>query len=139
MAESTIEEVDVHLRNIINSLYLLIMSIHDYQGTETLKSVTTEIKHLINLLVTTSRTARRLPTFIPVEIIGYVESTRNPDIYTRDFVELVMRYNQSLAGQSAGLAQFRDIFGKEIMSAIPELSQDVNEILVATGGGEVES
>ncbi|RMX88689.1 hypothetical protein D0869_01453 [Hortaea werneckii] len=139
MAESTIEEVDAHLRNIINSLYLLIMSIHDYQGTETLKSVTTEIKHLVNLLVTTSRTARRLPTFIPVEIIGYVESTRNPDIYTRDFVELVMRYNQSLAGQSAGLAQFRDIFGKEIMSAIPELSQDVNEILVATGGGKVES
>ena len=43
MAESTIEEVDVHLRNIINSLYLLIMSIHDYQGTETLKSVTTEM------------------------------------------------------------------------------------------------
>ncbi|GAB1743751.1 hypothetical protein NU219Hw_g673t1 [Hortaea werneckii] len=139
MAESTIEEVDIHLRNIINSLYLLIMSIHDYQGAETLKSVTTEIKHLINLLVTTSRTARRLPTFIPVEIIGYVESTRNPDIYTRDFVELVMRYNQSLAGQSAGLAQFRDIFGKEIMSAIPELSQDVNEILVATGGGKAES
>ncbi|KAI7540440.1 hypothetical protein KC331_g9164 [Hortaea werneckii] len=139
MAESTIEEVDVHLRNIINSLYLLIMSIHDYQGAETLKSVTTEIKHLINLLVTTSRTARRLPTFIPVEIIGYVESTRNPDIYTRDFVELVMRYNQSLAGQSAGLAQLRDIFGKEIMSAIPELSQDVNEILVATGGGKIES
>ncbi|KAI7191238.1 hypothetical protein KC343_g11739 [Hortaea werneckii] len=139
MAESTIEEVDVHLRNIINSLYLLIMSIHDYQGAETLKSVTTEIKHLINLLVTTSRTARRLPTFIPVEIIGYVESTRNPDIYTRDFVELVMRYNQSLAGQSAGLAQFRDIFGKEIMSAIPELSQDVSEILVATGGAKVES
>ncbi|KAI6898648.1 hypothetical protein D0869_04877 [Hortaea werneckii] len=138
MAESTIEEVDVHLRNIINSLYLLIMSFHDYQGTETLKSVTTEIKHLINLLVTTSRTARRLPTFIPVEIIGYVESTRNPDIYTRDFVELVMRYNQSLAGQSAGLAQFRDIFGKEIMSAIPELSQDVDEILVATGGRKVE-
>ncbi|KAI7497961.1 hypothetical protein KC367_g5468 [Hortaea werneckii] len=139
MAESTIEEVDVHLRNIINSLYLLIMSIHDYQGAETLKSVTTEIKHLINLLVTTSRTARRLPTFIPVEIIGYVESTRNPDIYTRDFVELVMRYNQSLAGQSAGLAQFRDIFGKEIMSAIPELSKDVNEILVATGGRKLES
>ena len=43
MAESTIEEVDVHLRNIINSLYLLIMSIHDYQGAETLKSVTTEM------------------------------------------------------------------------------------------------
>ena len=68
-----------------------------------------------------------------------MESTRNPDIYTRDFVELVMRYNQSLAGQSAGLAQFRDIFGKEIMSAIPELSQDVNEILVATGGRKLES
>ncbi|KAI7556243.1 hypothetical protein KC316_g13655 [Hortaea werneckii] len=114
MAESTIEEVDVHLRNIINSLYLLIMSFHDYQGTETLKSVTTEMA------------------------LGYVESTRNPDIYTRDFVELVMRYNQSLAGQSAGLAQFRDIFGKEIMSAIPELSQDVDEILVATGGRKVE-
>lgn len=33
-------------------------------------SLTAGSKHLINLLVTTSRTARRLPTFIPVEIIG---------------------------------------------------------------------
>ncbi|TKA24383.1 hypothetical protein B0A50_06703 [Salinomyces thailandicus] len=133
MAEATVEEVDGQIRDIINSLYLIILTIHDYQGQESQKSVTTEIKYLINKLVTLSRTSRRLPTHIPLEIIDYVEGTRNPDIYTREFVELVMRYNQSIAGQSAGLAQFRDILGKEIMSAIPELSQDVREILVATG------
>ena len=47
-----------------------------------------------------------------------------------------MRYNQSIAGQSRGLAQFRDILGKEIMSAIPDLSQDVRDIMVATGGSK---
>src|ERR1700712_1273701 len=33
---------------------------------------------------------------LPPEIIDYVDSARNPDIYTREFVELVQRGNQDL-------------------------------------------
>lgn len=43
MAEATVEEVDGQIRDIINSLYLIILTIHDYQGQESQKSVTTEM------------------------------------------------------------------------------------------------
>lgn len=91
-------------------------------------------KRLIQNLVQLSQTARRLPTHIPLEIIQYVEQSRNPDIYTREFVEVVMKYNQQLKGKSEAFAQFRDILGKEMMSAIPEIKDDVEEIVQSTGG-----
>jgi hypothetical protein len=43
----------------------------------------------------------------PPEIIDYVDSARNPDIYTREFVELVQRGNQDLRGPDYHAAQAR--------------------------------
>ncbi|TKA30227.1 Mediator of RNA polymerase II transcription subunit 10 [Friedmanniomyces endolithicus] len=81
-----------------------------------------------------SQTARRLPTRIPLDIIEYVEQTRNPDIYTREFVELVMRYNQQLRGRTEAFGNFRHILAREMASAIPEIKDDVNQVIEVTGG-----
>lgn len=85
-----------------------------------------------------TNTARRLPTYLPIEIIQYVEASRNPDIYTREFVELVMRYNQQQKGRSEAFATFRDILGREMASGIPDIKEDVKRVVEATGG-KVES
>ncbi|EGP91361.1 uncharacterized protein MYCGRDRAFT_32659, partial [Zymoseptoria tritici IPO323] len=71
---------------------------------------------------------------LPLEIIQYVENSRNPDIYTREFVELVMRYNQQQKGRSDAYAQFRDILGREMASAIPDLREDVRKVVESSGG-----
>jgi mediator of RNA polymerase II transcription subunit 10 len=63
-----------------------------------------------------------------------VENSRNPDIYTREFVELVMRYNQQQKGRSDAYAQFRDILGREMASAIPEIREDVKKVVESSGG-----
>ncbi|KXL49799.1 hypothetical protein M433DRAFT_96051 [Acidomyces richmondensis BFW] len=131
---STLEECDTELRKIISNLFILIAQAHDYQGPGTQKAISDEIKELLHNLVQLSRAARRLPTHIPIEIIKYVEQSRNPDIYTREFVELVMRYNQQLKGQSEGFAAFRDILAKEMSSAMPEIKRDVLQIVQASGG-----
>lgn len=85
-------------------------------------------------LCTLSKAARRLPTHLPLEIIQYVEGSRNPDIYTREFVELVMRYNQQQKGRSDAFGIFRDILGQEIMSAIPDIKDEVEKVVQASGG-----
>jgi mediator of RNA polymerase II transcription subunit 10 len=69
-----------------------------------------------------------------LEIIQYVENSRNPDIYTREFVELVMRYNQQQKGRSDAYAQFRDILGREMASAIPDIRDDVKKVVESSGG-----
>lgn len=75
---------------------------------------------------------------LPGEIIGYVDSSRNPDIYTREFVEVVQRQNQDLKGKSEAFADFRDILAKEIVAALPELKGEVERTLEAVGEGPIK-
>lgn len=76
---------------------------------------------------------RSLP-HIPPELVQYVENGRNPDIYTREFVEQVRRGNQLLRGKQVAFGRFRDILAGEMGSAMPELREDVAAVLEATGG-----
>lgn len=71
---------------------------------------------------------------LPPEIIDYVDAARNPDIYTREFVELVQRGNQDLKGKKEAFASFRDVLAREMRSAMPECRREVNKVVVATGG-----
>ncbi|KJX97956.1 mediator of RNA polymerase II transcription subunit 10 like protein [Zymoseptoria brevis] len=134
MATATLDEVDERLRAIISNLYMLIVQAHDYQGQGTQQAMSDEIKQLLQNLQSLSQTAKRLPTRLPLEIIQYVENSRNPDIYTREFVELVMRYNQQQKGRSDAYAQFRDILGREMASAIPDIREDVRKVVESSGG-----
>lgn len=71
---------------------------------------------------------------VPPEIVAYVESGRNPDIYTREFAEVVQKKNQNLKGKSEAYAQFRDILAKKIITAFPELEADARRVVQNTGG-----
>ena len=57
---------------------------------------------------------------VPPEIIAYVEEGRNPDIYTREFVELVQRGNAYVRGKSEALLGFRDALAEEVGAEWPE-------------------
>lgn len=71
---------------------------------------------------------------MPPELIQYVDNGRNPDVYTREFVELVRRGNQLMRGKQNAFAAFRDVLAGEIERAMPELRDDVAKVIAATGG-----
>lgn len=71
---------------------------------------------------------------VPLELITYVDGGRNPDIYTREFVELVRRENQLMRGKARAFGGFRDVLAREIASANPELRDDVAAVVAGTGG-----
>jgi hypothetical protein len=89
---------------------------------------------LVRNLVTLANSAPSLPVIIPPDVIHYVQDGRNPDIYTREFVELTMRNNQKLKGKTEAFAQFRDILAKDLAGAVPELKDDVKRVVESTGG-----
>lgn len=91
-------------------------------------------KRLFQSLLQLVQTSRRLPIGLPPEIIDYVERSRNPDIYTREFVELVQRLNQQLKGRSEAYADFRDALAREMTSALPDCRDDIRKIMESTGG-----
>ena len=71
---------------------------------------------------------------IPPEVISYVENSRNPDIFTREFVETVQRMNQLLNGRVDAYRMLQQQLARQISSAIPELKDDVTSIVESTGG-----
>jgi mediator of RNA polymerase II transcription subunit 10 len=88
---------------------------------------------LVENLVRLSQTAPSVHIDIPPEVTTYVESSRNPDVFTREFVELVQRMNQMLKGRSEAYRLMRDTLAKDIMSAIPALHDHVVQVVESTG------
>jgi mediator of RNA polymerase II transcription subunit 10 len=123
-----------HLRQIISNLYILLVQTHDHHGSSTSTAMTSEIKSLLQNLFRLTETSRQLPTKIPLDLIEYVERKRNPDVYKREIVEDVMKSNQVQKGRAEAYGAFRDMLGREMMSAIPDIKDEVKDVLEACGG-----
>ncbi|KAI5369654.1 Putative mediator complex, subunit Med10 [Septoria linicola] len=133
MATTTLDEVDKEIRAIITNLYMVLCQAHEYQGQNTNQAMQTEMRDLLKNLKSLTQKAMLLPTHLPVDIIQYVENSRNPDIYTREFVEAVMRYNQQQKGRSEAYGEFHDILAQTMISGIPDLAADVKKVALASG------
>ncbi|KAI9720856.1 MAG: hypothetical protein M1812_002695 [Candelaria pacifica] len=134
MAPPLLDEVEDQIRLVIHDLYKIQASAHGFQGPETSRALQDHIKTLTSHLRVLARTASPLPIQIPPEIIAYVDEGRNPDIYTREFVELAQKGNQYLKGKSEAFTSFRNALAREIEGALPELKPDVDRVIQETGG-----
>ncbi|KAF2156981.1 mediator of RNA polymerase II transcription subunit 10 [Myriangium duriaei CBS 260.36] len=135
MAEATLDEVEVQLRTIIQQLHFLLVETYDYHGPNTTQAMSGTIKDLLRTLATLLGSAKRLPVGVPAEVISdFVEKSRNPDIYTREFVEHVQKLNQQLSGRSQAYADFRDALARELVGAVPELRTEVARVVESSGG-----
>lgn len=73
---------------------------------------------------------------IPPEVIDYVANGRNPDIYTREFVENVQRGNYVLNGKMQAFGSFAEMYARETKSAMPEMAGDMDRLMEHSGGFE---
>ncbi|KAF2091652.1 RNA polymeras-like protein II mediator complex subunit 10 [Saccharata proteae CBS 121410] len=132
---SALTQLIEQLKQVVQSLFNLIVEVTDYQGPQTEEAMRNEITQLLRNLLNLSKSASQLHLQIPPEVIEYVENGRNPDIYTREFAELVQKNNQKLKGRSEALSQFRDILARKIATAFPDMQDDVRKVVINTGGG----
>lgn len=70
---------------------------------------------------------------IAPDIIDYVDDGRNPDIYTRDFVELVQRGNAVLNGKRKAFRNFSKIFAKALKDNFDGMDEEVDMIMDNAG------
>lgn len=113
------------------------VSNYDSAGRSSREALAHDLQTLDASLLSVYHTSNTsLPTSIgiPGPLLQYVEDGRNPDIYTREFVELVRRMNQLTRGKVHAFKNFRDVLAHEMDTALPELRGDVKVVLEATGG-----
>lgn len=57
-----------------------------------------------------------------------MDDGRNPDVYTREFVELAMKNNQLVNGKMEAFEDFFESLAREVEGAFPELEGEVRRI-----------
>ncbi|KAH0608186.1 uncharacterized protein H6S33_002238 [Morchella sextelata] len=131
-----LKNVDVHLRAVIETLYEISVGVYGYQGPESTDVLANQINKLSTQYSTLANSASKLPpdVAVPREVIQYIEDGRNPDIYTREFVEIVVKQNQFMKGKMEAYRDFRDVLAEQIKVSFPELSEKVEEVVEGTGG-----
>ncbi|ODV94830.1 hypothetical protein PACTADRAFT_76437 [Pachysolen tannophilus NRRL Y-2460] len=119
---------------IIETLLHLGVLVHDFQGTEDAKiGLTSLMSKLITQLQVIDKPEESLDKVpIPLDVLQYIEDGRNPDVYTREFVESVRKSNQYLKGKTLAFTRLRDTLGDQIISEFPELKDEVQDIIKRT-------
>ncbi|KAJ4362024.1 RNA polymerase II mediator complex subunit [Neocucurbitaria cava] len=133
-SDTTISVVETQLKDIVQNLYNLIVQSFDHHGSKTQEAMKREIQSLVQNLVTLSRTAPSVIIDIPPEVTTYVENARNPDIFTREFVETVQRMNQMLNGRVDAYRLLQEQLAWQLSNAVPEMKDDIASVVEATGG-----
>ncbi|ETN45474.1 uncharacterized protein HMPREF1541_09306 [Cyphellophora europaea CBS 101466] len=70
---------------------------------------------------------------IAPEIVDYVDDGRNPDIFTREFVENVQRGNSVINGKKQAFRDFSVIFAKALKQGIGGVDKHVDQIMENAG------
>jgi mediator of RNA polymerase II transcription subunit 10 len=96
--------------------------------------MTNSVRSLLSQLQNLIASAPHLNISVPAEVIDYVQEGRNPDIYTREFVELVMKLNQMHKGKTEAFSMFRDVLAREFVGAVPEMEGPVRRVVESSGG-----
>ncbi|KAF5129678.1 Mediator of RNA polymerase II transcription subunit 10 [Metarhizium anisopliae] len=130
--------LEQQLKDVIQDLYQIMVQVSTYDttGRPSRDVLSNEMKTLsasLQALHATTSSNESLPS-VPPELLEYVENGRNPDIYTREFVELVRRGNQLMRGKMHAFGEFRDVLAREMATALPELRPDVERVVRETGG-----
>lgn len=127
------------LERLVESFIELGIIVHDFQGTENSKDALSirlnqTVDELNKLQIPKGSQLDQVP--IPLDVLQYIEDGRNPDVYTREFVEATKKSNQYLRGKMLALKDLRDLLGKKISDEFPELKDIVDDITKRTDGIE---
>lgn len=155
-SQSCHDMIEKQLKDVIQDIFQIMLQVNTYDqvgrpGKGLLEmSVNQLSKTLSNLYRTALSSTNQLssnPTasqlehqqtfqlpHVPPELIQYVDNGRNPDIYTREFVELARKSNQLMKGKIEAFSDFRDTLAGEMCKALPELEADIASVLERTGG-----
>ncbi|KAF1958290.1 mediator of RNA polymerase II transcription subunit 10 [Byssothecium circinans] len=133
-ASTPIASVETQLKNIVQGLYNLMVQSYDHRGEPTQNAIKAEMQSLVQNMVKLSQSAPSVNIDIPPEVTSYVEGSRNPDIFTREFVETVQRMNQMLKGRTEAYRLLQETLARDLIDGIPDLKDDITMTVEATGG-----
>ena len=130
----TLSLTEHKIKDLIETFIELNLTVYDYSNTEdtqnsilnNLNKIFTNLKDLntasFELANDKSETSQNMN--IPLDVIQYIESTRNPDVYTREFVESIKLANDYQREKQNALKYMSLKLGEGIIEAFGEEDDD---------------
>lgn len=132
--------VQAGINDVIQNLYDIQAQTHGYvpETADLLVDKMTDLAQSLNRLqhMTSTTTSPNNPIHsvrIAPEIVDYVDDGRNPDIFTRDFVENVQRGNAVINGKQKAFRDFSEVFAQVLKTRMPELTRHVDRVMDNAG------
>lgn len=118
---SGIEQVRSDILKVVESLIEVGVMVHDYFGEpSTNKALESKVQAFhSDLQRVAADSAQLAETQVPLDILSYIDNGRNPDVYSREFVEVVVKQNQYINGKTRAMRQFKDRLIQDLSSAFP--------------------
>lgn len=145
---SNLGSVNMSIAGIIETLLEMGILTHDFEGTadakaalvdrinkvvEQMDQLNTGVNGATNGAHADEQGQPNLgSTMIPLDVIEYIENGRNPDVYTREFVEVLAKQNQYTKGQMSALAKFQSLLATHLTEAYPDTQTAVDKVLQST-------
>ncbi|KAF9291617.1 RNA polymerase II mediator complex subunit [Mortierella alpina] len=100
--EQTRQDLELKLQELIECLLELSITVYDFQ-TESGSLVHQKIQELITQLSDIEGFKDKLDMMVPWEVLSYIEDGKNPDLFSKTFVEAVAGENQFTNGKITAL------------------------------------
>ncbi|AMD20411.1 HDL333Wp [Eremothecium sinecaudum] len=138
--QASLSDLELRLASIIESFIELGVSVYDFPGTqESTQGMVTNLKRNVERIrqlnqQTCDPDSPLKSINIPLEVLQYIEDGRNPDVYTREFVEAIRRSNQYQRAKMHALRKLRDSLADKISEEFPDLEPQVQSIIERANG-----
>ncbi|KAF9353360.1 Mediator of RNA polymerase II transcription subunit 10 [Mortierella sp. NVP85] len=100
--EQTRQDLELKLQELIECLLELSITVYDFQAESNLL-VHQKIQELITQLGTIESFKDKLDMMVPWEVLSYIEDGKNPDLFSKSFIEAVAGENQFTNGKITAL------------------------------------
>lgn len=121
---SGIDQVRGDILKTVESLIEIGVMVHDYFGEPSTKqALESKVKAFHTDLQRVVADSSQLgDTTVPLDILSYIDNGRNPDVYSREFVEVVVKQNQYINGKTKAMQQFKERLIQDLGSEFPQWS-----------------
>ncbi|KAJ9655466.1 RNA polymerase II mediator complex subunit [Neophaeococcomyces mojaviensis] len=129
--------VDDKIKDVIQSLYEFQQHVHGFRPEqqermiEKVEDIASSLKDLDTVTKDESNPIQNVR--VAPDIIDYVDAGRNPDIYTREFIELVQRGNSVMNGKQKAFRDFSKIFAQVLKDNFDGMDDEVDTIMRHAG------
>ncbi|KAF9374168.1 Mediator of RNA polymerase II transcription subunit 10 [Podila verticillata] len=133
-SEETRQDLELKLKELIECLLELSITVYDFQP-ESNSLVHQKIQELISQISDIEAFKDKLDIMVPMEVLSFIEDGKNPDLFTKSFIECVAGENQFTNGKITAMKSFESSLSQNLGALFPEEMDEYQDILKSIAAG----